>query len=118
MPPQGPQFGVPEGDQPLSPANIPGVDQPVEPDELEQELLKIRGSRKYPKLVEHLQAKQDFYRQYYPGGATGGVPVENIDTKELGLWWKMAAIIVAEFQAFIDIVENVHEAAKSADSKK
>lgn len=66
----------------------------------ENEFASLGTSQRYPEIVAYLRERQEFYRKYLPDGTA----IINIPDEQAGQWWKCAATLIAELDAFINIV--------------
>jgi hypothetical protein len=81
----------------------------VEEDKLQTEMAKLGSSKaKWPRITEFAQDRQEFYRRFFPGG----VELKNIPAAERGNWWLMADTIVREYDAFMDVINEVADAKR------
>lgn len=68
------------------------------------------NSQKYPAVVAYIRERQEFYRKYMPDGAS----IIAVSSEDAGAWWKCAATIIAELDAFVNIVEVNADAVRES----
>lgn len=89
---------------------FPEEEQPkVEEDLLQSEIAKLGNSRlKWPRITQFIEERQEFYRRYMPGGAD----IKGMTAEERGLWWLCASTMIAEYDAFKDVVNEIADAKR------
>lgn len=76
----------------------------------ENEFAGLGSGQRYSEIVAYLRERQEFYRKYLPDGQ----PIAKLSDSELGAWWKCAATIIQEFEAFINIVDISTDAVRQS----
>lgn len=66
--------------------------------------------KRYPEVVKYLRDRQENYRKYLPDGTA----IASLSNEQAGAWWKCAATIIAEIDAFINIVEVSRDAVRES----
>jgi hypothetical protein len=76
---------------------------------LEDELAKLGNARvKWPRITAFIAERQEFYRQFVPGGKR----LTDMSAEERGNWWLCASTIIAEYDAFQDVVNEINDAKR------
>lgn len=60
------------------------------------DLERLANSDEYPAVMAYLEGRKDFYRKYMPDGEM----LPKLSDDEAGRWWKCAATIINEVEAF------------------
>jgi hypothetical protein len=76
----------------------------------ENQFASLGFDGKWPEVIKYLRERQEFYRKYLPDGTA----IVNLSSEEAGQWWKSAATIIAELDAFINIVEVSKDAVRES----
>lgn len=76
----------------------------------ENEFASLGTHPKYPEIVAYLRDRQEYYRKYMPDGTA----LVGLSNEEAGAWWKCAATIIAEYEAFMNIVETTTDAVRAS----
>ena len=69
---------------------------------------KLGKSKGYAEIDLYIQTKIDFYKKYFPDGTS----VIELTNEQAGAWWKLAAIIVSEFEALNAKIQGERDASK------
>lgn len=112
MGPQGPQNAI-MGDTDL------GIDLPesrVDEQDLvnERKAARFSKTKEFKALKEYFQGRIEHYQQFLPNGN----PVEAADMAEVTANWKVANIVIGEFNGVIQAYENAKEAVDDAARPK
>ena len=61
----------------------------------ENDFAKVGKGKRYADIDEYIQAKVNFYKNYLPDGGS----VLDLTNEQLGVQWKIAAVIISEFES-------------------
>lgn len=79
----------------------------------ENEFASLGSNKRYPEVIAYLKERQNHYRKYLPDGT----PVVKVPDDRLAEWWKCATTIIAELDAFINIVEVSTNAVRESQRR-
>jgi hypothetical protein len=100
----------PTPDTESQPYNPPrAAADPVE-DSQEDQFVAMGTDNRWPEIVAYLRERQEVYRKYLPDGTA----IATLSDREAGAWWKCAATVIAELDAFINVIEVPRDAARDS----
>lgn len=93
-----------------------GIDLPqaqLDENELieEKKMAKYSKTAEFKRVQDHFKEKIEFYQRYMPDGR----PVALVPKKELEGMWIAANVVIAEFNAVINMYEQATEAVEAAN---
>lgn len=103
------------GDADTKLPDIPQTTVPPEQLEEEKKLARFSKTAEFKRLKEHLENRIKFYQRFFPSGKD--IKTTDIESKEMGAYWKIANVVVGEFQQILDDYENARQAVEE-DVKK
>ena len=106
----GPQNAV-MGDSD-EPTNLPVTEVPEEVLTEEKKMAKYAQSDEYKRLAEFMGARIKFYQDFMPNGRS--IKEVSLQDWELAQSWKVANIVISEFQGVLDAYDRAQEAVKDA----
>lgn len=99
------------GDQD-EPTRLPVTEVPEEVLTEEKKMAQYSKSAEYKRLEEFMKARIEFYRNFLPDGRS--IKEIHLQDWELAQGWKVANIVISEFQGVIDAYSRAQEAVKNA----
>lgn len=109
----GPQ-NVVVGDQDL-PTNLPETRVPQEVMTEEKKMAKYSKSAEFKRLKEFMEARIQFYQNFMPDGRS--IKEVNLQDWELAQGWKVANIVIKEFQSVLDAYDKAREAVNEYEGR-
>lgn len=86
------------------------------PDEVlneEKNLAKFSKSKEFNKLKEYLEGRIKFFQTQMPDGK----PLVNQDHDVLVHNWKVANLVIGEFQALLNVYENANQVVTASEKR-
>jgi hypothetical protein len=99
------------GDQDL-PTAMPQTEVPEEALTEEKKMAKYSQSEEFKRLREFMEDRITFYQNFMPDGRS--VKEVSLQDWELAQGWKVANIVITEFQGVINAYDRAQEALKDA----
>jgi hypothetical protein len=94
------------------PTSLPVTEVPEEVVTEEKKMAQYSTSAEYKRLEDFMKARIQFYQNFMPDGRS--VKDINLQDWELAQGWKVANIVITEFQGVIDAYERAREAVEGA----
>lgn len=94
------------------PARVPQTEVPEEILEEEKKLARFSKTAEYKRLQSFMEDRIKFYQGFLPNGT----PVKEANENSLGeavVNWKVANIVISEFQGVLDAYERAKETVKN-----
>lgn len=104
----GPQFGI-QGDE--FGTDLPVTEVPEQDLVAERKAAKFSKTAEFKRLKRHLEDRIEYYQVFMPDGRN----ILGLDTEKLGVEWKVANAIVAEFKMVIGFYERANEVVDAAE---
>lgn len=98
------------GDQDFG-TSLPQTDVPEEALTEEKKMAKYSKSKEFARLKEHVDGRIEYYKRYQPNGTS----IIEMKDEERSLYWAVANIVIAEFQAILDSYEQAKEAVNDTN---
>jgi hypothetical protein len=83
-------------------------------DPLQEEMSKLGNNKaKWAQITDFIHQRHTYYRNFLPGvGTAADTALNKMDHAERGMWWLCAATMIAEYQAFEDVINEVADAKR------
>lgn len=87
-----------------------GINLPqAQPDERdlaeEKKMAKYSKTAEFKRIQDHFKERTEFYQKYLPDGR----PIATIAGQDLEIYWKVANLVIAEFDGVINLFENAQK---------
>lgn len=92
--------------------DLPETDAPADELIVEKNMAKFSKSKEFQKLKEVLEAKMKFYQEFLPDGRPV-TKLTDISNEDLAMNWRVANIVIAEFQEILGAYDLANEAVQN-----
>jgi hypothetical protein len=87
----------------------------------EKNMAKFSKTKEFKVLKEHIEMRIKFFQGHFPNGTSinggmkqDGTPIPSPTSAEVADYWRVANLVIGEFQAILDAYENAKKVVDDA----